>query len=102
MAVSVASFVVAFPEFSKAGDPMLAAQLALAELQVSDSFGDERDAALMLRLADNLALSPWGRDAKMVSPTGKTSTYGERFERMAVANALSSSRLGSSGVDGGT
>jgi len=96
MAVTVASFLVRFPEFRKAGDPMLTAVLAEVELQVSDSFGDQRDMALMLRFADTLALSPWGRDAKMVSPTGKISTYGARFDRMAEANAVSSSRLGSS------
>lgn len=103
MTVSVASFKVAFPEFLKAGDPMLAAQLALVELEVSDSFGDSRDLAVMLKLADALAQSPWGRDARMV-PKGVenafSSTYGLRFRAMAEANAVSSSRLGS--VDDGS
>jgi hypothetical protein len=99
MAVSIASFKVAFPEFARAGDPMLEAQLALTELEVSDSFGDSRDLAVMLRLADTLALSPWGRDARMI-PKGVdnafSSTYGLRFQRMAEANGVSASRLGSS------
>ncbi|HEY6056217.1 MAG TPA: hypothetical protein VIU86_19965 [Gaiellaceae bacterium] len=98
MAVTIAAFKVAFPEFTRAGDPMLEAQLALVELEVSDSFGDSRDLAVMLRLADTLALSPWGRDARMI-PKGVdnafSSTYGLRFQRMAEANGVSASRLGS-------
>jgi hypothetical protein len=95
VAVTVASFKVAFPEFLKAGDPMLEAQLALAEIQVSDSFEDERDHAVMLRLADNLALSPWGRNARLVSEKATTSTYGDRFRIMAEVNAVRASRMGS-------
>ena len=96
MSVSVASFKVAFPEFLRAGDTMLEAQLAFAELQVSDLlFGDERDQAVMLRLADNLALSPWGRDARLVSENATTSTYGARLQRMSEANAICASRMGS-------
>lgn len=99
MAVSVASFKVAFPEFLKAGDPMVAAQLAFVELEVSDSFGDSRDLAVMLKLADALALSPWGRDARLV-PKGVdnafTSTYGVRLRAMAEANGITADRMGSS------
>lgn len=99
MTVSVASFLVAFPEFLKAGTPMLTAQLALIELEVSDSFGDSRDLAVMLKLADTLALSPWGRDARMV-PKGVenafSSTYGMRFRAMAEANGITADRMGSS------
>lgn len=97
MAVSVASFLICFPEFTKAGSTMLAAQLPLVELEVSDSFGTSRDLAVMLKLADALALSPWGRDARMV-PKGVdnayTSTYGVRLMNLAQANAVSASRLG--------
>lgn len=95
MAVNVASFLVAYPEFLKAGEPMIGAQLALVELEVSDSFGDQRDQAVMLRLADTLALSPFGRNARLVAPTAATSTYGKRFTAMAESNAVSASRLGS-------
>ncbi len=98
MAVTAASFLIAFPDFAKAGDPMIAAQLALAELEVSDSFGASRDLALMLRLADHLALSPWGRNARMVAPAATSSTFGQRFAAMAMANAVSASRLGSAPI----
>jgi len=96
--VSVASFLVSFPEFLKAGQPMMEAQLAFTELEVSDSFGDSRDLAVMLKLADALALSPWGRDARMV-PKGVdnafSSTYGVRYRAMAEANGVSATRMGS-------
>jgi hypothetical protein len=95
MAVTIESFKISYPEFDKAGDPMLTAQLAQAELEVSDSFGDSRDTAVMLRLADTLALSPWGRDSRMIAPSQTSTTYGARFQRMAEANAVSASRLGS-------
>ena len=95
MAVSVASFLVAYPEFQKAGEPMIAAQLAMVELEVSDSFAEQRDQAVMLRLADTLAMSSWGRNARMISPNAATTTYGMRFLAMAESNALSASRLGS-------
>lgn len=98
MAVSYASFVVAYPEFLKIGEPMVTAQLALTELEVSDSFGEQRDQAVMLRLADNLALSPFGRAARMVAPNAATSTYGKRFQAMAESNAVSASRLGSAAI----
>lgn len=100
MAVSYASFVVAYPEFLKAGEPMVTAQLALVELEVSDSFAEQRDAAVMLRLADTLALSPFGRNARMVAPNAATSTYGKRFLAMAESNAVSGSRLGSPPLGG--
>jgi hypothetical protein len=93
--VTVAAFVACFPEFSKAGDPMLEAQLAQAELEVSDLFEDQRDHAVMLRLADNLSLSPWGRDARLVGAKATSSPYGERFQRLAEANAILASRMGS-------
>jgi hypothetical protein len=73
---------------------MLEAALAQVELEVSDAFGDSRDAAVMLRLADRLALSPWGRDAKL-GPTKGASTYGQRFEAMACALGVTASRFGS-------
>lgn len=95
MTVSVASFVEAFPEFERAGTAMLTAQLTLVELEVSDSFGDQRDLAVMLRLADTLACSPWGRDARMVPEDQRTSTYGTRYWSMCRANAVSPSRFGS-------
>lgn len=96
MAVSVASFLASFPEFQAAGTNMLTATLASVELQVSDSWGDQRDRAVMLRLADRLANSPWGRDARMTADGSvPKSTYSVEFDQLASVNALSGSRLGS-------
>lgn len=84
-----------FGEFAAAGTDMLDAHLASAELEVSDAFGDSRDLAVYLKMADGLALSPWGRDARMVTEDQRTSTYGTRYWSMCRVNAVSASRLGS-------
>ncbi len=95
MAVSVASFKAAFPAFRNAGDTMLTAQLAFAEVTVSDSFGAQRDEMVMLRLAMMLEAMPEGRDARLKVEGESKSTYAVRFEELARANAVSASRLGS-------
>lgn len=94
MTVSVASFKLAYPEFSNAGDELLTAQLALAEVVVSDSFGDQRDLVVMLTLADRLATSPSGRDARMVTEDRPASTYSVELERLKAANAVRALRMG--------
>jgi hypothetical protein len=98
MTVTVASFRVAFPAFVKTPDTTIAAQLVFAELETSDSFGESRDLAVMLRLAHELSLDPSGRDARL-APKGVdhqfSSTYGLRLLRMQEANGISASRLGS-------
>ena len=101
MAVSRASFLVSFPEFLLAGDTLIDATLAAAELRTSDSFGAQRDRALMLRCADMLANSPSGRDARMVmlqkSGTYSASVYAREFQELSEANAVSASRMGARG-----
>lgn len=94
MAVSTASFLLAYPEFVGAGTSLLTAQLAQAELLVSDAFGTQRDLVVMLVLADALARSPSGRDAKLDGP-GDVTVYQHTLDRLKTANALSASRLGS-------
>lgn len=95
MTVSIASFKVAYPEFVNAGDDLLTAQLAQVELVVSDSFGDQRDQVVMLTLADRLATSPSGRDARMMTEEGgATSVYSTELERLKRANAVRAIRLG--------
>ena len=94
-----ADFLAHFPEFAAAGTTLLTTTIAAAELQVSDSFGDQRPRALACRAADMLAKSPWGRDARMVV-VGKggdisSSTYAIEFDRLAEANGVTATRLGS-------
>lgn len=93
--VTLETFLIAHPEFVSAGDAMLTAQLALAEVMTSaDSFGDQRDRAVMLLLADTLACSPWGRDARMIAEDQRTSTYATQLWSMRRANAVSALRVG--------
>ena len=97
MTATRAGFLAAHPEFSNAGTALIDAQLELAEADVSDSFGALRDKAVYLKLAHQLASSPWGRNARSTAPGAEQSAtpYGLLFDAMARANALSASRLGS-------
>ncbi len=89
-------FLEQFPEFVSAGTALIDATLAAVLAQVSDSFGDQYERAVYLRLADRLANSPWGRDARRLADgTVPTSTYSTEFNELANANAVSASRLGS-------
>lgn len=96
MAATVAGFLLCHPEFANAGTALLTAQLAQIELVVSDSFGAQRDQVVYLSLADRLATSPSGRDARMLAgPEGSaTSVYATELERLKRANAVRALRLG--------
>src|SRR5688572_19568087 len=94
MATSTAGFLAAYPEFSNAGTTLLTAQLAFAEAVVSDSFGDQRDFVVYLTLADRLATSPSGRDARMTTDEQPRSTYSVELERLKAANAVRALRMG--------
>lgn len=78
MTVTVASFQVAYPEFAKANSATLEARLAEVELVTSDAWGEKRDLAVSLQLADALACSPSGRDAQLSDPNSPT-TYRRRY-----------------------
>jgi hypothetical protein len=93
MAASTASFLLAYPEFANAGTPLLTAALAEAELLVSDSFGTQRDSVVYLTMADALARSPSGRDAKLADD--EKTVYQHTLDRLKSANAVTASRLGS-------
>jgi len=74
------AFLARYPEFNTAPDGMVAAALAEATLAVGDVWEDLRDEIIGLEAAHRLAISPFGRDAKMSSGLGK-STYGEQLEK---------------------
>ena len=91
-----AGFLVQFPSFTNAGTTLLDATLAAVLFQVSDSFGDQYERAVYLRMADRLANAPEGRDARRLTDGSvPTSTYSTEFNELANANAVSASRLGS-------
>jgi hypothetical protein len=94
MAASVEGFLVAYPEFRNAGTALLTSQLAQVEIIVSDSFGTQRDQVVYLTLADRLATSPAGRDARLTTEKAPTSTYSVELERLKSANAVRAIRFG--------
>lgn len=97
MTVSVANFKVAFPEFLKAAEAMVSAQLAFVEATTHDDWGSEaaRDYVVMLSLADALATGPFGRDAQLIAADAKTSTYRLKLWGLMKAHAcLHPDRLG--------
>jgi hypothetical protein len=101
MTATVAAFIVAYPEFSKAPTAMLTAQLAFAEATVSDTWvAAQRDFVVYLTLADTLACSPWGRDAQLIAADAKTSTYRLRLWGLMKGHAcLNENRLGTLPAD---
>jgi hypothetical protein len=94
MAATVNGFLERYGEFTNAGTTALNAALVDAEVLVSDSFGAQRDVVVYLTMADALARSPMGRDAKLEGP-GDVTVYQHTLDRLKVANAVSASRLGS-------
>jgi hypothetical protein len=93
LAVSTASFLLAYNEFANAGTALLTAHLAQAEALTSDSFGTQRDLVVMLVMADSLSRSPSGRDAKLADD--EKTVYQHTLDRLKSANAVTASRLGS-------
>ncbi len=76
------AFLDAYPEFVVADsqEPALVpAKLAEAEKNVSDIWGDKRDDIVGLTAAHLLAISPFGRNAKLSSEKG-TSTWGDQLK----------------------
>jgi hypothetical protein len=94
MALAVADFLKVFPEFNAlyAEDPTyVSAALARAERRVSDSWGDRRDDVVGYTAAHQLALSPYGRNARMID--GKNvSTYSVELEKMKKGHACARMR----------
>lgn len=88
--LSRAAFRVGFPEFSTADDALVDAKLADAHAMVhADAFKTDarHTAALGLKTADLLALSPFGQTARMQSKDG-TTTYGKQFAAMVNATGV--------------
>lgn len=83
MAVDYAAFIASFPELASAGQTLIEAKIAEAELRVGGVAywinESTRDLGVLYRAAHLLALSPYGMQAKLVSKEGKT-TYGAHFD----------------------
>jgi hypothetical protein len=73
MAVTAASFKVARPEFVDAEDAFITATIAQALQRIDPAiFGDETDTATIYLTAHYIAISPFGRNAKLSSKEGET------------------------------
>lgn len=89
-------FLTRYPEFKGAEEEfqgLVDACLAEAELAVSDQWLTKRDQVVGLEAAHRLAITPFGRTAKLSSALGK-STYGEQLCKMRIAFACVLSRQG--------
>lgn len=79
---TVAEFLVAFPEFTGAPEPLIQAKLDMAVLRTSDTvWGALYAVGVMTRTADLLAKSPHGRKMRMVEKDG-TTAYTEDLRTM--------------------
>ena len=84
MALDVATFKVIFPEFTDAGDTMLALYIQDASQRVNPVFGTLFDRAHAVMTARMLARTPFGQQARLVSKTGR-STYDDEWDNLAYA-----------------
>jgi hypothetical protein len=82
MAVTLESFVERFPEFEKASASQVEAVLAEARLQIdSEVWGDKTDLGVNYLTAHLLALSPFGRNARLAK-NDRESTYGTHYHNL--------------------
>ena len=88
-------FETAYPEFADGEFPaMIDAALVAAEARVSDTFvGALRDQIVALECAHALAITPFGRNAKLSSAAGE-STYGTQAKRIRTAHVCAIGRQG--------
>ena len=82
MALDVASFKVVFPEFTDAGDAMIALYIQDASQRVNVAFGSLFDRAHAIMTAKMLAQSSFGQQARLLSKTGR-STYDDQLDNLA-------------------
>lgn len=79
MAVTLATFVVQYPEFAATDSALATAKLAEAE-QRTDArvFGDDYDAAVYLLTAHLISIAPFGQQARLESNKAETTYLVER------------------------
>lgn len=77
MAVSAATFDARFPEFAGRPDALLTSVLAAATARChSDTWGTGQNEGILYLTAHLLALSPFGREMRMVNRDGTTAYQG--------------------------
>lgn len=95
--MTTAEFLVLFPEYAALaaednGTELIDGALARADRRVSDSWGDRRDDVIGLTAAHMLALSPFGRNARLSTADG-TTTYGTELTAMKKGHAFARRRV---------
>jgi hypothetical protein len=82
MAFALATFRLRFPEFRTASDAMIQSFADAADKDIAaDVYGDKADEARLYLTAHKLAISPFGRNARLVNEDG-TTTYWSDYERI--------------------
>ena len=83
MAVTYASFIAEYPEFSETGQTLVEAKIAQAVLETpSGTWGDWTDKGVMLRTAAALSIGPAGSNARIKGQIKTTYQMElERYER---------------------
>jgi hypothetical protein len=80
--MDLSTFRGAFPEFNTADDTLVKSWLTLAAAEIDQgAFGASYDTAHGLLTAHRLALSPAGKNARLVSNQGQT-TYKKQFDEL--------------------
>jgi hypothetical protein len=96
MAVTVDSFLLAYPDFAPMHDAdvtLVPAMLARAELRIGSAWPtDIRDSIVELQTAHMLSLMPAGRNAKLSEP-GKPTSYQLELKERKTAFAYARSRI---------
>jgi len=94
VAVTAASFLVAYPEFALLDEGYVTAVLARAERRIGDHWREDlRDDIVELQTAHMLALSPAGRNAKLSEP-GKPTAYEADLKMLRKGNGFGHYRSG--------
>jgi hypothetical protein len=88
VAIDVASFKSAFPEFAQAPDQTVQEKLTSAIRQTDQGvWGSQYEDGVFFRTADLLAKCPYGRKMQLVNKDGSTAYSAdlERLERIAAS-----------------
>lgn len=89
--MTASGFLALYPEFTSAGTTLIGIVIAEVDLLISDSWGAKRDVILALSVAERLADSPQGRNARLDT---KRNIYSERLRALKQAHAVSANRIG--------
>ena len=85
---TVDSFLIAFPEFRATAETQLTELLAMVELRIDTEFGDMREEAVYLELADTLATRAQGRPARNQRGGESKSVYRGKLNELRQIHAL--------------